>query len=51
LKRKPSILLLLIAFLSFAQAASAQSASTALANLPEADMLIYLSPQRILNDR
>jgi hypothetical protein len=50
LKRKPSILLLLIALLSFVSAASAQPASTALANLPEADMLIYLSPQRILND-
>ena len=50
MKRKPSILLLLVAFLSFAPAAVAQSASSALANLPEADMLIYLSPQRILND-
>jgi hypothetical protein len=27
-----------------------QSAATALANLPDADMLIYVSPQRILND-
>ena len=27
-----------------------QSASTALANLPDADVLIYVSPQRILND-
>ena len=50
LKRIPSILLLLVAFLSFAPAAVAQPASTALANLPEADALIYISPQRILND-
>ena len=28
----------------------AQTAATALATLPEADLLIYLSPQRILND-
>ena len=44
------ILLLLVAFLSFAPAAFSQSAQTSLANLPEADMLIYLSPQRILAD-
>ncbi|HET7112620.1 MAG TPA: hypothetical protein VFI57_03205, partial [Pyrinomonadaceae bacterium] len=50
MKRIPSILLLLVAFLSFAPAAVAQPASTALANLPEADALIYISPQRILND-
>lgn len=31
-------------------AALAQSVSTSLASLPEADMLIYISPQRILND-
>lgn len=31
-------------------AAVAQSASTSLASLPEADMLIYISPQRVLND-
>jgi len=31
-------------------AALAQSLSTSLANLPEADMLIYISPQRLLND-
>jgi len=48
LKRKPSILLLLIALLSFAPAAFAQS--TQLANLPEADLLIYISPQRLFND-
>ena len=31
-------------------AAAAQSVQTSLASLPEADMLIYVSPQRILND-
>ena len=50
MKRNPSILLLLFAFLSLAPAAAAQSISTSLANLPEADALIYVSPQRILND-
>ena len=50
LKRKPSILLLLIAVLSFAPVAFAQSASTQLANLPDADLLIYISPQRLFND-
>jgi hypothetical protein len=42
--------LLLVVFLSFAPAVIAQSLSTSLANLPEADVLIYASPQRILND-
>jgi hypothetical protein len=50
LKRKPSILLLLFAFFSLAPAAAAQSISTSLANLPDADMLIYVSPQRIVTD-
>ncbi|HEX2272001.1 MAG TPA: hypothetical protein VHH35_20835 [Pyrinomonadaceae bacterium] len=50
MKRTPSILLLLITFIFFAPAAVAQSATAALANLPEADALIYVSPQRILND-
>lgn len=50
MKRKPSMLLLLIAFLSFGSAAVAQSISTSLANLPDADMLIYVSPQRILTE-
>lgn len=51
MKRKPSILLLLIALLSFAPAAFAQSSGVAnLANLPEADMLIYVSPQRLFTD-
>lgn len=31
-------------------AALGQAASTALASLPDADMLIYISPQRLLND-
>ena len=47
LKRIPSILLLLITFVCFAPAALAQSP---LASLPEADALIYVSPQRILNE-
>lgn len=47
MKRTPSILLLLITFVCFAPAAMAQSP---LASLPEADALIYVSPQRILND-
>jgi hypothetical protein len=36
--------------LSLAPAAFAQNAHAALASLPEADVLIYVSPQRILND-
>lgn len=47
LKRTPSILLLLITLVCLAPAALAQSA---LNNLPEADALIYVSPQRILNE-
>lgn len=47
MKRTPSILLLLITFICFAPAAVAQSALT---SLPEADALIYISPQRILNE-
>lgn len=47
MKRTPSILLLLITFICSASAAVAQSALT---SLPEADALIYVSPQRILND-
>lgn len=50
LKRKPSILLLLFVFLSFASVSFAQSVPAPLANLPEADLLIYISPQRTLND-
>ncbi|HKR12860.1 MAG TPA: hypothetical protein VJT15_12445 [Pyrinomonadaceae bacterium] len=47
MKRTPSILLLLITLVCLAPAALAQSALT---NLPEADALIYVSPQRILNE-
>lgn len=50
MKRKPSILLLLVAFLSFVPAALGQTMATSLANLPEADVLIYVSPQRVFND-
>lgn len=50
LKRKPSILLLLFVCLSFASVSFAQSIPAPLANLPEADLLIYISPQRTLND-
>ena len=50
MKRNPSILLLLVAFFSFASVAAAQSTSNALANLPDADVLIYVSPQRIVVD-
>lgn len=35
---------------SHATSAAMQSAATALASLPDADVLIYVSPQRILND-
>ena len=43
------LIAVLIAF-SLAQRAVAQNPSAALANLPEADALIYISPQRILNE-
>ena len=39
-----------IALLSIALQVFAQNPQTALANLPEADTLIYISPQRILNE-
>lgn len=42
--------LLLIVFLALAPAVFAQNPQAALASLPEADVLIYLSPQRILNE-
>ena len=51
--RQTSSKLLLIAVLavfSLVQQAVAQSPSAALASLPEADALIYVSPQRILNE-
>ena len=43
------LIAVLIAF-SLAQRVVAQNPSAALANLPEADALIYISPQRILNE-
>src|ERR1700741_4851719 len=51
--RQTSSSLLLIAVLavfSLGQRAVAQTPSAALASLPEADALIYVSPQRILNE-
>jgi hypothetical protein len=39
-----------VAHAQHATVAAMQSASTALANLPDADILIYVSPQRLLND-
>jgi len=52
LKRNLSALRLLLAavVLLLPTAAFAQSSSASLANLPDADVLIYVSPQRILND-
>ena len=50
LKRKPSILLLLVVLLSFASAAFSQAIPAPLTNLPEADVLIYISPQRTISD-
>jgi hypothetical protein len=44
------VLLAALAFLSLAPAAVAQSLPASLAALPEADALIYVSPQRILNE-
>jgi len=42
--------LALLAVLSLTHAAVAQNSATALASLPEADAVIYVSPQRILNE-
>lgn len=52
MKRIPSKLLLLAGFLflGFAPTTFAQSWPASFANLPEADVLIYFSPQRILNE-
>ena len=44
------LLLAALVLLSLAPAAFAQDAQAALASLPEADILIYVSPQRILSD-
>lgn len=49
-KFSPLFLLAAIAVLTLAPNAAAQPVSASLAALPEADMLIYVSPQRILND-
>lgn len=51
MKRKPTQLLLisLILLLSAVTAAS-QTAASSLSNLPEAEALIYINPQRILNE-
>jgi hypothetical protein len=43
-------LLAAIAVLTLAPSVAAQAVQTSLASLPEADVLIYVSPQRILND-
>lgn len=50
LRYKFSPLLLLAAFALLALAPNAVAQSASLAALPEADVLIYVSPQRILND-
>ena len=52
MRQKFSLLLLLaaITLLTLAPNAIAQSAAASLAGLPEADVLIYINPQRILND-
>ena len=44
------LLVALFAVLSLTHVAVAQNSAAALANLPEADALIYVSPQRILNE-
>jgi len=44
------LLLAAIAVLIFAPSVFAQSGAAALSGLPEADVLIYVSPQRILNE-
>jgi len=44
------LLLALFAVLSITTVAVAQNNAAALANLPEADAIIYVSPQRILNE-
>lgn len=49
-KSSPIILIAAITLLTLAPSVVAQSASASLASLPEADILIYVSPQRILND-
>jgi len=48
--RQKLLLIASLVVLSFAHAVVAQTPSAALASLPEADTLIYVSPQRILNE-
>ena len=48
--RLKSIFLTAIAVLLLAPAAFAQNPHAALASLPEADALIYVNPQKILNE-
>lgn len=48
--RHKLLLIASIVVLSIAHAVAAQNPSAALASLPEADLLIYASPQRILNE-
>ncbi len=50
MRRTKLLLLIVFGVLSFAATTFGQSLPTSLANLPEADVLIYVSPQRILND-
>ena len=44
------ILLAVITLLTLASSVAGQSASASLATLPEADVLIYVNPQRMLNE-
>src|SRR5689334_14490920 len=50
LNLRVKLLLAVFAVLSITNVAVAQNNAAALANLPEADALIYVSPQRILNE-
>ena len=51
MKRKPTQALALLSIVLFTAAvAFGQTATSSLANLPEADTLIYINPQRILNE-
>ena len=50
MRRIPSKLLLLAVFALFSFASTAFAQSSSLANLPDADVLIYVSPQRMFND-
>ncbi len=50
MRRTKLLLLTVLAVFSFAATTFAQSLSASLANLPDADVLIYVSPRRVLND-